>query len=410
MPNAAKRRDSKGRVLQTGETQRKNGLYVFSKMYRGKRIEKTSWRLTESDPVPYGKEACEALRTIEDRIRMEMGSGISIQDKTLSDVFDVSIDSPYGRASEDTKADYKNRFNRYVRPHSIGDTPIKTITTEDLEDFFQDLLDMGTGSAVLDRLNRILSRTMGYAIKKKLRTGNPCSDISIVYTPETVEALTEEETSRLLSFVQESDFCYWYDFIRFILNTGTRIGEATGFTWSEYDEPAGVLHIRQAINTHLAADGGKVIEMDKPKSQAGLRDIPANDVVKEILNRRKQEQKENGTYMKYKDLGVSGFVFLNQGGTFIKRDNFAAVMRRLREAYNRKEEAAAAKEEREPQLMPPIHPHVLRHTFCTRLCEREHQVKVIQMIMGHSDYSVTMNIYHTVQLKQKKDAIKKISL
>ncbi len=39
------------------------------------------------------------------------------------------------------------------------------------------------------------------------------------------------------------------------------------------------------------------------------------------------------------------------------------------------------------------HPHNLRHTFCTRLCENETNLKIIQDIMGHKDISTTMEIY-----------------
>ena len=54
---------------------------------------------------------------------------------------------------------------------------------------------------------------------------------------------------------------------------------------------------------------------------------------------------------------------------------------------------AAEKEKREPQLLPPFSCHNLRHTFCTRLCENETNLKIIQDIMGHKDISTTMEIY-----------------
>mgnify|MGYP000842614751 CR=1 FL=1 len=54
---------------------------------------------------------------------------------------------------------------------------------------------------------------------------------------------------------------------------------------------------------------------------------------------------------------------------------------------------AAEKEKREPLLIRDFSVHNLRHTFCTRFCENETNLKVIQEIMGHSDISTTMNIY-----------------
>ena len=59
----------------------------------------------------------------------------------------------------------------------------------------------------------------------------------------------------------------------------------------------------------------------------------------------------------------------------------------------KKEKEAAEKEDREPLLLPHFSAHNLRHTFCTRLCENESNLKVIQSVMGHSDIQTTMDIY-----------------
>ena len=55
-----------------------------------------------------------------------------------------------------------------------------------------------------------------------------------------------------------------------------------------------------------------------------------------------------------------------------------------------------------------IHPHMLRHTFCTRCAEAGLDIKVLQMIMGHSDISITMNIYNHVDVARVQNEIKKL--
>ena len=45
--------------------------------------------------------------------------------------------------------------------------------------------------------------------------------------------------------------------------------------------------------------------------------------------------------------------------------------------------------------------HNLRHTFCTRLCENETNLKVIQEIMGHRNIETTMDVYNEAT-KEKK--------
>ena len=50
-------------------------------------------------------------------------------------------------------------------------------------------------------------------------------------------------------------------------------------------------------------------------------------------------------------------------------------------------------------------PHHLRHTFCTRLCENESNLKVIQSIMGHSDITTTMDIYAEATQEKKQEIV-----
>ena len=67
------------------------------------------------------------------------------------------------------------------------------------------------------------------------------------------------------------------------------------------------------------------------------------------------------------------------------------AIKRISSAYNATEEIEAKKEHREPVLLPDFSAHSLRHTFCTRLCERETNLKIIQSIMGHKDIQTTMD-------------------
>ena len=52
------------------------------------------------------------------------------------------------------------------------------------------------------------------------------------------------------------------------------------------------------------------------------------------------------------------------------------------------------------------HPHSLRHTFTTRMCEAGVNIKVIQDALGHSDISTTLNIYADVTKEMKAEEFK----
>ena len=80
------------------------------------------------------------------------------------------------------------------------------------------------------------------------------------------------------------------------------------------------------------------------------------------------------------------------------------AIKRIYTAYNEQERQQAKKEKRKPLLIRHFSVHNLRHTFCTRFCENETNIKVIQDIMGHSDISTTMNIYAEATESKKKES------
>ena len=82
---------------------------------------------------------------------------------------------------------------------------------------------------------------------------------------------------------------------------------------------------------------------------------------------------------------------------------------RLVDAYNDYEIRRANKKGKSPLLLPNISCHNLRHTFCTRICENESNLKVIQELMGHVDIQTTMNIYAEVSDERRKSSLNAMS-
>ena len=58
--------------------------------------------------------------------------------------------------------------------------------------------------------------------------------------------------------------------------------------------------------------------------------------------------------------------------------------------------------------IPDFTGHHMRHTFCSRLCEGETNIKVIQAIMGHKDIQTTLDIYTEVSEKKKRASLMKL--
>ncbi|HEY5005940.1 MAG TPA: tyrosine-type recombinase/integrase [Ktedonobacteraceae bacterium] len=58
--------------------------------------------------------------------------------------------------------------------------------------------------------------------------------------------------------------------------------------------------------------------------------------------------------------------------------------------------------------IPDICIHELRHSAATMLLKMEVEMKVIQRILGHSDYTITANIYGPVLIDMQQDAMGKL--
>ena len=69
----------------------------------------------------------------------------------------------------------------------------------------------------------------------------------------------------------------------------------------------------------------------------------------------------------------------------------------------------AARENREPVMLPEFSCHHLRHTFATRLCEVESNLKVIQAIMGHKNIETTMDIYAEATERKKEETFETLA-
>ena len=57
-------------------------------------------------------------------------------------------------------------------------------------------------------------------------------------------------------------------------------------------------------------------------------------------------------------------------GTPYISDAINAVIKRIVKGRNAKEVERAKAERREPELIPNFTAHIMRHTFCTRMCEK----------------------------------------
>lgn len=171
-----------------------------------------------------------------------------------------------------------------------------------------------------------------------------------------------------------------------------------------------VAHIRQRL-IYKNLGNGCNFHIQDLKTDAGRRDIPLTMNARKSLIRQKEIYLLLGKAMKQQEVeGVSDFVFTNTLGKPYATNAINFVLDNIVKGYNKLEDVQADREHREPEPLPHISAHILRHTACTRLAESGLEPKVLQYIMGHVNVSVTLDVYTHLdftQIQEKMEAVQK---
>ena len=404
------RKDSKGRNLRSNEFVRKDGRYVFQYYdLKGERKSIYSWRLVETDPVPAGKAYGDSLREMEKAIQKDQMDGIESRNKvTLNDRWDDYIsDKP--ELKQSTRTNYKYMYDKYIRD-SLGRRPIKDITYSDCKKFFNKLIhERKFKPRSVEIINTLLHPVFRIAVRDNLIRTNPTDGIiaelkrSNDWVVEKRHALTEDQQKALVAYVRNSKvYAHWDPLITCLLGTGCRIGEMLGLRWEDVFWNDGVISINHSLIYRLQDDGTCKYRVTTTKTKNSVRQIPMFESVRMTLKAEYQRQTQKG-FCQDKIDGFSGFIWMSKEKHVLCPHNLNRALARITKDYNAEEEARAEKEHRKPQLLPHFSAHHLRHTFCTRICENETDLKLIQEIMGHADITTTMDVYNESTLERKKE-------
>lgn len=403
-----KRKDSKGRILKTGEYERSDGRYVFRFVdIKGKPKFIYSWRLVETDIQPKDKPRSESLREMEKVVLKDISDGIVAHSKiTLNTRWDEYIANK-PELKQSTSTNYKYMYNKYIRD-DIGDMPIKSVTYSICKKLLNKLISNGFKPNSVEIINTILHPVFTIAIKDGLLRTNPMEGIiadlkrSNGWEKNKRHALTKEQQIAFIDFVKDHPvFSRWHPIIICMLGTGCRIAEMLGLRWQDVFWQDNIISINHNLIYHLQDDGSVQFRVTTTKTKNGKRDIPMFENVKQALKKEYSRQEKEGFCTQEVD-GYSGFIWTNRFGNLLSPACFNRALVRITNDYNSQETTLAKKEKRKPNLLPHFSAHHLRHTFCVRLCEEVTDLKLIQEIMGHSDISTTMNIYNESNIERKK--------
>lgn len=412
-----KRRDRKGRLLQPNERQRANGMYEYRYSdSNGRKHSVYSWKLVSTDRAPSGKRCDKSLRELEAEIQKNVLNGVDAHAaniETVEDCFKQFMETK-SRLNRKSRDIYENLYQTRVS-RQLGNTKIAALTQPMLRRHYLNLLNDGTTVSTIRHLDSMLSQMFDIAISNHAINYNPCKGLlksmkaDLRNDNERVHCLTIQEQEAFLSFTKcSARHAHWYPLFAFILGTGCRVGEALGLTWNDCDFEEGLISINHTIKYYKLGESDEYgLSVNRTKTEAGVRIIPMLDTVRTILENEKRRQTDEGVADLCID-GMTGFVWRTKFGSLPIPGTVNAALYAIQRDYNEQVEANWTIGKKCVYL-PKFSVHVLRHTFCTRLCENESNLKVIQEVMGHSSITVTMDVYNEATKDAKKESFKKLN-
>jgi integrase len=360
------------------------------------------------------------LREKEEQLRKDQLDGLDVYVKgkaTINFVFDRYINTKT-ELRETTYSNYIYTYDRYIRD-GFGKKKIADIKFSDVLNFYIHVLEEYELSiSTVENIHTVLHPTFNLAVRDDIIRNNPSDGVMAELKKKRMgktsgvrHALTLEQQRAFLGYLNNEQYERWKPLFVVLFGTGCRIGEMIGLRWKDLDMNNRMITIDHSITYYPRRKGSYRCEYDVslPKTNAGIRTIPMFDEVYNAFLEEKEMQKRLGICCTQEVKGMDGFVFCNRFGNLHNPASINRAIKRIREDYNAAELIKAKKQRREPILVPSFSCHVMRHTFCARLCERDTNLKVIQSVMGHADISTTMNIYAEVTDSKKKESFANIA-
>ena len=346
----------------------------------------------------YGKTQKEVKEKLESfKNQMSLGA-LPTDDKiTLSQwyhtwLFDYRIKDLKPKSFQKYEGIYRN----YIQGTQLGEVKLKNLRATHIQQYYNKLLDIDNKPvSTVKGLNTRLKPCLAEAENQGYIQKNYCKMVTLPKdnTTKEIKVLSPDQQKLFIKAIKGHNLEVLF---LVALSTGLRLGEILGLKWRDIDFNNGTLTVNRTIQriTEISKDGkreSKIIEQI-PKTKNSIRTIP---IPQNILSRLKDHKLEqNKSKLKLGDLYFNNdYVFCNSLGYTIDDKKPG---RNLKSILNKLD-------------IEPIKFHGLRHTYATRLFEANVPPKTVQVLMGHYDISITLDIYTHVMENPKIEAVKKLN-
>lgn len=258
----------------------------------------------------------------------------------------------------------------------MGGFPLSSLQPIHIPNFYRQL-EKKCSPRTRQLVHVVLKMALKQALKWNHISKNPCDLVSKPTVPKkSMKFWSANEISHFLETTKSDRLHALYVLA---LSTGLRQGELFGLQWSDLN--ASNLSISIQRTTYELS--GHIYE-GEPKTAKGRRKIDLPRFAMDALFKHKEAMTKEGHKSKW--------IFCDTQGNPLRRGNF-----RKRSFLKVLEKSG----------LPPIRFHDLRHSAATLLLSQGVHPKIVQERLGHSQISITLDIYsHVLPTLQKEAADK----
>jgi integrase len=362
-------------------TQRKNGTYEAKITVEGGKRKSI-----------YGKTRKEVQEKLKIALReQQQGTLVTAQQQKLEQFLSDWLENTQKHS---VRPRTYERYEEIVRLHIIpvlGRYYLHKLTPQHVQAFYTKKINEGLSAATVASFHNMLHKALDTAVKWNLIARNVCDLVSPPRAKRfEIQPLTLEQVQKLLGVAQGH---YMEALFKLALVTGMRRGELMGLKWQDINFATSTLQVRRILTRVPSKMEGKGYVESEPKTQKSRRSLIVAPFALEALEQHRIRQLEAkvkvGRLWQEHD-----YVFCTSVGTHLNptRDMLDQLKALLKKAE-----------------LPEIRFHDLRHSAATLLLSQGVHPKVVQEILGHSNISMTMDVYSHVLPSMQQDAINKLN-
>lgn len=323
-----------------------------------------------SVPLPTKNAAKNAEAELRLELRDELGPSArqptSVTSMTIKALTDLHL--AQGRFSPTYRAEYERIVAKL--PTSITGRVVSGVTPLHAVRWWQQLARDGWTEHRVRRAHEVLSSAFTQAVRFGLIRSNPLGDVAPPKPAQSEITLPTADTiSKIVGALDDPCFAA---FVRVILATGMRRGEAVGLKWGDITttDAGSRVTVRRAVS--YAPKSGVVVR-DTKTAAKGRRTIPLSPEAVTALSRWKTMQADRLTI---EAVMPEQFVF-SKTGDEPRRPDWAQL------EWVKVCKSAGVK----------CHLHDLRHAFVSGLLEAGENPVRVARLAGHSRTSTTLDVY-----------------